>query len=159
MSRLRLTIAALVLGSTAALTGCAADVPMEPAVDANNPACADVTVRLPDTVASLKQRTTNAQATGAWGNPAEVLLRCGIEPSGPTEDSCINVNGVDWIVDESRAPMYRFEAYGRSPGIEVIVNGDRVSGTDAVIDLGAVVKVLPQTRQCLSVDDTYNLEG
>ncbi|QIK62169.1 DUF3515 domain-containing protein [Leucobacter viscericola] len=139
------------------LTGCAGEVPMEPAKDANNPACADVTVRLPKTVAGLDKRTTNAQATGAWGDPPSVQLKCGIKPSGPTTDSCVNVNGVDWIIDESAAPIYRFEAYGRTPGLEVFVDSKKVSGTDVVTDLSAVAKQLPQERKCTSLTDGLGL--
>ncbi|RZT64749.1 uncharacterized protein DUF3515 [Leucobacter luti] len=130
---------------------------MHPAEDANNPACADVIVRLPDTVAEQKKRTTNAQATGAWGEEAAVQLVCGIEPSGPTTDTCVNVNGVDWVIDESSAPIYRFEAYGRSPGLAVYVDGEQVSGTDVVVDLSAVAKELPQERKCTSLGDTLDL--
>lgn len=141
--------AALALG----LAGCAGDVPMQAAEGANDPACADVIVRLPDTVAGLERRTTNAQATGAWGDPSGVELRCGIEPSGPTTEMCVNVDGVDWIIDESNAPIYRFEAYGRSPGLEVYVDNRLASGSSTTLDLGAVAKLLPQTRQCTSVTD------
>ncbi|MBK0421105.1 DUF3515 domain-containing protein [Leucobacter sp. CSA2] len=130
---------------------------MKPAVDAENPDCANVVVRLPKTVGGLEKRTTNAQSTGAWGDPAAVLLYCGIEPSGPTTDSCVNVNGVDWIIDESKAPLYRFEAYGRSPGLEVVVDSRKSSGTEAVVDLSAVAKELPQTRKCTSLSDTFDI--
>ena len=143
------------------LSACAGIVPMEAAPEANDPACADVIVRLPDTVAELGKRETNAQSTGAWGEPASVLLRCGIEPSGPTPLPCVNVNGIDWIRDDSAAPIYRFEAYGRQPGLEVIVNAESdppVSGTSALIDLGTAVSVLPQTRECLSLSDSYDFE-
>lgn len=142
---------------TASLTGCAGDHPMSPADDANDPACADVIVRLPDTVAGLERRTTNAQSTGAWGDPVGVELTCGIEPSGPTTDDCVNVNGIDWIIDRSAAPLYRFEAYGRSPGLQVVVDSERASGTETVIDLAGAVKVLPQERQCTSLADTLDL--
>lgn len=130
---------------------------MDPAVDAENPACANVIVRLPQIVGGMEKRTTNAQSTGAWGDPASVLLYCGIEPSGPTTDTCVNVNGVDWIIDESQAPLYRFEAYGRSPGLEVIVDSEKVSGTEVTVDLSAVAKELPQERQCTSVSDTFDI--
>ncbi|GAA1795127.1 DUF3515 family protein [Leucobacter iarius] len=130
---------------------------MDPAKDANNPRCADVTVRLPATIGDFEKRTTNAQSTGAWGDPAAVLLRCGIESTGPTTLECVAVDGVDWIIDRSRAPLYRFEAYGRSPGLEVIVDSKKASGTEAVQELGAVAKLLPQTRKCSSVSDTLDL--
>ena len=140
-----------------ALSGCTTDVPMEPAADANNPACADVIVRLPSTVDGKDRRYTNAQSTGAWGDPASVLLYCGIEPSGPTTDSCVSVNGVDWIIDDSRAPLFRFEAYGRSPGVEVIVNFDEgVSGTNVITELSGSVSKLPQQRKCTSIADTID---
>ncbi|PRI11696.1 hypothetical protein B4915_04410 [Leucobacter massiliensis] len=130
---------------------------MDAAPGANDPACADVIVRLPSTVAELPKRTTNAQATGAWGDPAAVQLQCGIEPSGPTTDSCVNVNGVDWIIDDSAAPIYRFEAYGRDPGLVVFVDSEQVSGTEAVLDLSAVVQLLPQERKCTALSDSLEL--
>lgn len=130
---------------------------MQAAKDANNPACADVIVRLPDSVDGLERRYTNAQATGAWGDPASVLLYCGIEPSGPTTDSCVSVNGIDWIMDESRAPLYRFAAYGRSPGLEVVIDASKnVSGTNVISDLGYAVSQLPQERKCTSVRDSFD---
>ncbi|MCW2288032.1 DUF3515 family protein [Leucobacter luti] len=141
----------------ASLTACAGQVPMRPADDANNPACADVIVRLPETVAEQQKRSTNAQATGAWGENAAVQLVCGVEPTGPTTDTCVNVNGVDWVIDESEAPIYRFEAYGRSPGLAVYVDGEQVSGTEVVVDLSAVAKELPQERQCTSLSDTLDI--
>lgn len=147
---------AAVLG-TAVLSGCAGQVPMTPAADSNNPACADVVVRLPDTVAEQKKRSTNAQGTGAWGDKAAVQLVCGVEPTGPTTDDCVNVNGVDWVIDRSNAPIYRFEAYGRDPGLAVFVDSEQVSGTEVTVDLGAVVKQLPQTRQCTSLADTLDI--
>lgn len=150
----------VVLGAIAVtVAGCTAAVPMEAAPEANDPACAQVTVRLPEAVDGQAKRETNAQATGAWGEPASILLRCGIEPSGPTALPCLNVNGVDWIRDDSQAPLYRFEAYGREPGVEVIVDADAqppVSGTNALVDLGDAVSVLPQTRQCSSLTDSYD---
>lgn len=130
---------------------------MEPAPYANDPACADVIVRLPDEVAGEKRRYTNAQSTGAWGSPANILLYCGTELSVPTTDDCVSVNGVDWVIDRSNAPMYRFDAYGRNPGLHVIVNGDAVSGTETVLALRQVVEMLPQERQCVSLVDEWEL--
>lgn len=140
------------------LTACAATVPMEPAEDANSPACAGVTVRLPEQVAGLDRRDTNAQATGAWGDSAAVQLVCGEEPSGPTTDQCVTVNDVDWVINDSAAPIYRFEAYGREPGLAVYVDSEVVSGTDAVLDLSAVARHLPQTRKCTAVSDSFEIQ-
>lgn len=144
---------------TVSLAGCfSSPVPMEPAPNANDPACAEVTIRLPSEVAGLERRSTDAQATGAWGNPEGVLLYCGIEPSGPTTDSCVNLNGIDWIVDNTNDPLYRFEAYGRNPGLQVIVHSELASGTGALLDLNQVVSYLPQERECLSLTDTLELD-
>lgn len=145
----------------AALTATACSAPtvaMDPAVNANDPACAETIVRLPDVVADLDRRRTNAQSTGAWGSPESVLLYCGIEPSGPTTDSCVNLNGIDWIIDRSNEPLYRFEAYGRNPGLQVIVDSEQVSGTAALMDLTLAVSMLPQERQCVALTDTLELE-
>lgn len=147
------TVVLVAVAAAAVLTGCAGDVPMEPAVNSNDPACANVIVRLPDTVADLPLRHTNAQSTGAWGDPAAVLLSCGIVPSGPTIDDCVAVDGIDWIIDRSQAPLFRFEAYGREPGLEVIIDSERVSGTTVVTELSSIAKLLPQTRQCSAVTD------
>lgn len=140
------------------LAGCAPTVPMEPAEGSNDPACADVTVRLPSTVSGLEKRTTNAQATGAWGDPIGVELRCGVPTSGPTTDMCVSVKGVDWIIDDSEAPLYRFEAYGRSPGLEVFVNSEIASGTMVTTDLANVAKMLPQVRECTGYDESRSVE-
>jgi len=146
------------MGLSFGLAGCAQTVPMEPAEGANDPACADVIVRLPDTVAELDRRTTNAQSTGAWGSPVGVELRCGVPTSGPTTEMCVSVKGVDWIIDESEAPLYRFEAYGRTPGLEVFVNSEIASGTLVATDLTNVAQMLPQTRQCTGYDDSRKVE-
>lgn len=137
----------------ALLTGCAQAVPFDAAPDAANTACADVVVRLPDTVAEQAQRETNAQGTGAWGTPAAVLLRCGVTPPGPTEDRCVSVDGVDWVIDETDAPRFRFTTYGRTPAVEVIVDNDVVSGTSAITDLSRAVSAIPADGACTTVDD------
>lgn len=156
----RTLVTATLAGLTAPLlAGCGApQVSMEPAPLANDPACADVIVRLEglDDVAGHERRGTNAQSTGAWGNPAAVLLVCGIEPMGPTTLPCVNVNGIDWVIDDSNKPMYRFEAYGRYPGLEVIVDGDNASGTEALLELGQATAQLPQERQCTDLMDTLD---
>lgn len=138
------------------LSGCAGTVPMHAAPDANNPACADVTVRLPQKVANLDKQQTNAQATGAWGEDGGVQLVCGEKPQGPTTKTCVNVDGVDWVIDDTKKPIYRFIAYGRTPGLSVYVNSEKASGTEAVVDLGPAVSQLPQKRKCLDVQDTLN---
>ncbi|HXH33242.1 MAG TPA: DUF3515 family protein [Plantibacter sp.] len=154
MSPIRALLAsALAVAATLALAGCAPSVALEAADDANNPQCAEVTVRLPDVVAELPERTTDAQATGAWGDPASVLLHCGVAIPGPTTQQCQSVNGVDWIIDDSDAPNYRFTTFGRTPAIEVVLDGDAVASSTVLADLAPSVSVLPITGKCTALGD------
>lgn len=132
---------------------------MTPAEDATNPSCADVIVRL-KTVTNIdghERRTTDAQATGAWGNPAAILLRCGVPVPGPSTMQCATVKGVDWLRDISEAPNYIFTTYGRDPAVQVIVNGEEASGTEALIALSNSVGSIPATRACTNPDDVLNV--
>lgn len=144
------------------VTGCSQAVSLSPAADANNPACADVIVRLPETVADKPKRETNAQATGAWGSPSAVILHCGVAVPGPTTDACISLNGVDWIADESDAEndTYRYTTYGREPAVEVVINADAqtggVSGTTALIDLTGAVSAIPTTTACVGAEEVLD---
>ncbi|RNE58507.1 DUF3515 family protein [Cryobacterium tepidiphilum] len=158
--RIRLPRSRRFLGSTlvvtagaAALTGCTAAVPLEPAPQAASTACADVVVHLPTSVAGQAERETNAQGTGAWGDPATVLLHCGVDIPGPTTLPCVNINGVDWINDDSDAPRIRITTYGRTPAVEVVVDTTKVSWSTAAVDLAGTAKVIPQSKACTSIDD------
>lgn len=150
-------LASLIVGAAlvSALTACSTTVSLEPAADANAPACADVTVRLPDTVDGQKRRWTDAQATGAWGDPAAIILACGVTPPGPTEARCITVGGVDWVIDESQAPQYRVTTYGRTPAVELLIDNEVVS-SNAVLDrLAPVVSGATTTdAACISTGET-----
>lgn len=142
-----LLAAALTIG-TLALSGCTATVSLDPAADANNPACADVVVRLPDTIDSLQQRQTNSQSTSAWGNPASVIFRCGLEPVSVSQLACVTTSDIDWLVDESNKPSYRFVSFGRTPAVEVIVDSTKVSGVTTLDELSSAVGQIPATKRC-----------
>lgn len=139
---------------TASLTACATTVSLQPAPDSNDPVCADVSVRLPATVDGEQRRWTDAQATGAWGDPTAVILACGVTPPGPTEARCITVGGVDWVVDESEAPRYRVTTYGRTPAIEVFIDNEIVS-SNAVLDrLAPIVSgAIVADNACIETSD------
>lgn len=127
---------------------------MEPAPGADDPACAEVTAVLPGTLAGEPRRWTDAQATGAWGDPAAVLLTCGVEPLGPTTLPCRTVNGVDWVIDESEAPRYRVTSFGRVPAVEVYLDNDAVPSADVLEGLSAIVSRLPTDGAgCLARED------
>jgi hypothetical protein len=132
------------------LTGCAATVNLEPAEDSNNPGCAEVMVRLPSQLGGLQERYTNAQATAAWGDPAAVLLRCGLEPVEVSTLPCVSAAGIDWLVDDSLAPSYRFISYARFPAVEVVVDSDNASGITSLEGIAGAVAQLPATKACLA---------
>jgi len=141
--------------TAAALSGCAPTIDLAPAAHAGDPRCADVTVRLPDTVAGLAKRETNAQATGAWGDPAAVLLRCGVADPGPTTLPCVTALGIDWVVDASDQKAISYTTFGRDPAIQVVVNHKAVSDSTVLADLKPAVTVIPQKHKCLDTSDTF----
>ncbi|GAA1832887.1 DUF3515 family protein [Agromyces salentinus] len=154
LRRVRLTGAALAsVAAVIVLAGCSPIVNLQAGPESADTACAEVVVLLPDTVAEQPQRETDAQGTGAWGEPASVLLRCGVPPLGPTTDRCVSVDGIDWVIDESQAPKYLFTTYGRTPAVEVLVDNDVVSGTTALADLSGAVGKIPADGGCTSVED------
>lgn len=138
------------------LSGCTPAVNLVPAEGANNPTCADVIVRLPDTVAGLPRRSTNAQSTGAWGNPAGVILRCGVETPGPSALPCITVDGIDWLRDDSNDPSFLFVTFGRTPAVEVIIDATAASGEPTLSDLSSAVGQIPHTAVCQDSVTTGN---
>lgn len=149
MSRIRtVRLAAALLVTGLALSGCASTVSLQPAPDANDPACAEITAFLPGTLAGEKRRWTDAQATGAWGDPAAIIVSCGVEAPAASELPCQTVDGVDWLVDDTDAPNYRFTTFGREPAVEVYVDYDVVSSFDALSGLSALVTKLDRTAEC-----------
>ena len=135
------------------LSGCATAVNLEAAEDANNPACAEVMVRLPEALGEHQKRFTNSQATAAWGDPAAVLLRCGLPQVTVSELPCVTAGDFDWLVDESQAPSYRFISYATNPAVEVIVDSDVASGVTSLESLEAAVSVLEQTKRCTVIEN------
>lgn len=153
----RATCAVLLTAVLAAtLGGCASIVPLEPADDANNPGCADVIVRLPDTVANLPRRETNAQATGAWGAPTSVLLYCGVEVPSASTFTCVEVDGISWLRNDEHADenLYTFRLYGREPAIDVVIDNEEVGSFPALSDLGRAVSFTrPNGHECVGIED------
>ena len=91
-----------------------------------------------------------AQATGAWGDPVTVILACGVTVPGPSTLECQTVEGVDWLIDDSEAPRYRFTTYGRAPAVEVYLDYDpeRTSSADILRALAPAVSQLPVHSTC-----------
>ena len=137
--------------SDAFLTGCAPTVVLDPAADANNPECAEIIVRLPDTLADQPKRAVNAQSTAAWGEPVAVILRCGLEPVEVSSLPCVSASDVDWLIDDSNAPSFRFISYARTPATEVIVDSTVVAGITVLEQLAGSVGVLEPSKRCTEI--------
>jgi hypothetical protein len=149
----------MLLAVAGLLSGCATTVSLEPAEDADNPLCAEVTVRLPASVDGQSRRWTDAQATAAWGDPTTILLTCGVTPPGPSTLRCETVSGVDWIIDESDAPQFRVTTFGRTPAVQLYFDtevGDGAQGVSsrAVLEqLSPFVSNLPVDGECVDRED------
>jgi hypothetical protein len=150
MRKTHLRLAMLTVGVTL-LTGCAPTVVLDPAADANNPECAEIIVRLPDTLADQPKRSVNAQSTAAWGEPVAVILRCGLEPVEVSALPCVSASEVDWLVDDSNSPSFRFVTYARSPATEVIIDSTVVAGVTVLEQLAASVGVLEASKRCTEI--------
>ncbi|GAB2695611.1 DUF3515 family protein [Thalassiella azotivora] len=137
--------------ATAALAGCGTTVVVEAAPSATDPACAQVLAALTgaDELAGRERHEVSAQAAAAWGDPP-VVMRCGVEPPGPSTDGCVEAGGVDWVsrVDEATGGAV-YTTYGRVPAVEVRVPEATARGLDAVLgELAGAVADLEQTRRC-----------
>jgi hypothetical protein len=153
-----LRLAAAVPLLAVALLGCAPVVALPTADYANDPGCAAVTVRLPDDVAGLKSRQTDAQATGAWGDDPSVVLTCGVQVPGPSTLPCLLYEGIFWLRDDSDSDRTVFTTYGRDPAIQIAIKVGAFSSDGIVLgELTTAVSFLPQNgRECLDLDDTVS---
>ena len=139
------------VAAAAALTACTPTVHVEPAADANDPLCAEVSVRLPKVIGELDRVWTDAQATAAWGDPTTVIFSCGFETPTASTLQCVTFDGVDWLVDDADYPKLRLTTFGRTPAAQAYVDTTQISG-DAVLEaLSLPASRLPQSRKCTSV--------
>jgi len=157
--RPRLAAAAVLLLGSALLGGCSSTVHLEPAADANNPLCAEVTVSLQSltSLAGQDRRWTDAQATAAWGTPdSAILLTCGLAKPAPTSElQCVTLEGVDWLVDSSDTPKLRLTTYGREPAVQMYIDTAVVSSNDVISDrnlVGAITSI-PADGNCTAPDE------
>jgi hypothetical protein len=141
-----------------ALAACSPVVDVTAAQDAANPDCAPMMVALPDAIGDAGLRKTNSQATAAWGDPSQVILRCGVNVPGPTTDRCVSVNGVDWVIKEGDS-AWTLTTFGRVPATEILLTKDQetVSSATVLADLSAAVAKIPATGNCVGQEDLQNL--
>jgi hypothetical protein len=147
--------AAVVLVAALALSGCAAGpVALTAAENAADPRCADISVRLPEVIDELEQRETNAQATSAWGDPAAILLRCGLEPVAASPLPCVQVEDVFWL-REGEEGTVTFTTFGREPAVQVVVDREQTTPGLVLFELRAVLSYTDATGQeCSDVEDS-----
>ena len=134
------------------LTACTPLVSLEAAEDANDPACAEISVRVPDAIGPHDRKYTNAQATAAWGDPTAIIYRCGLEPVQASTLPCVTAGGVDWLIDDSQAPSFRFITFGRSPATEIIVDSEQASGITTLEELATAVSAIPAEKFCTVIE-------
>ncbi|MGM1016113.1 MAG: DUF3515 domain-containing protein [Actinomycetota bacterium] len=154
----RLLRAGTLLLTALALAACSPAVHLEPADEANDPLCAEVTVRLANatSVADQERRWTDAQATAAWGDPVSIILSCGLAAPAPTSElQCVTLEGVDWLVDTSETPMLRVTTYGRDPAAQIYMDTSVVSSNDVLSSqaIASAVSTLPQDGRCTAPDE------
>ncbi len=134
------------------LSGCTPLVSLEAAEDANDPACAEISVRVPDQIGPHDRKYTNAQATAAWGDPTAIIYRCGLPTTEVSSLPCVTAGGVDWLIDDSKAPSFRFITYGRTPATEVIVDAENASGITTLEELAPAVGSIPANKFCTVIE-------
>jgi hypothetical protein len=145
------------LAAGAALVGCTAPVVVEPAPMASDPVCAFVLQAAPEELGALARRPTTSQSSRAWGAQEPIVLRCGVNPPGPTTQRCLRVTGdhgevVDWVVREEDG-TWTFVTYGRHPAVEVTIPRgaapDAAGGAAPLAELAPAVSRTAVERSCL----------
>lgn len=146
-------IAIAVAGATASiavLTGCSPIANVQAADDAGNPVCAEMMVLLPPEIADQQKRQTNSQATAVWGNPSQLVLRCGVTPPPPSTDPCVTVNGVDWLASEGEE-NWTLTTYGRIPATELLFDPNVIPSSTVLASLASAASKIPAQRSCTDV--------
>ncbi len=100
------------------MSGCSSAPEVTAAPQSSAPVCS--ALAWPSSVSGRTRTATRPDApwAAAWGDPA-LIARCGLDPLGPTTDSCVTVDGVDWVVREL-SDGGAATTYGRDPAVEVL---------------------------------------
>lgn len=141
---------------TVLLTGCAPIANVQAADDAANPLCAEMMVVLPHEISDQQKRQTNSQATAVWGNPSQLVLRCGVTPPPPSTDPCVTVNGVDWLAKEGKT-TWTLTTYGRVPATELVFDPQVIPSSTVLATLSSAASKIPAERNCTSVSKSEDI--
>lgn len=156
-STARTTIQALLTACVLSLTlvACSSPVTIPPAQHAPAAECAVVIVNLPDTLEGQPSRSTTSQSTAAWGDPAVLLFRCGLEMPVASDEVCFEAGGIDWLSLADDEGNYRFISYGRDPAVELIISADtQLNNRAALEELSEAVGLLTQYHYCSTLSET-----
>ena len=161
---LRAVVVLAVVGASAlaVASGRGPDVAAAPAGSA--PACRALLPTLPATLGSENRRERVELAVPgavAWrGGGLSVVLRCGVLPPGPSPQRCVTVGGtggreVDWLLDRQNERAARLVTYGRTPAVEVTVDGAGAGPAvgDVLAELVPALDALPRDRRCRGPED------
>lgn len=156
----RLTALAALGAAGLALTACGSIADVEAAPHAADPDCAPVMIALPDSIGEADQRETNAQATAAFGEPSQAVVRCGVEPPGPSSEHCVSADGVDWLAVEEDGATWRLISYGREPAVEVLIDTEEISSSSVMLAMARPAKRIEADDRCPSVEQSIeDVEG
>lgn len=134
------------------ISGCGSTATVEAAPNAANPDCAEVMLTVPEVLGDHELRPTTSQGTAVWGEPSQVVMRCGVVPPGPSPEHCVGADGVDWLALEEDEQTWRLVTYGRDPAVEVLLNLDQVASSTAMLGLAPAVQRVEQTRACTTTE-------
>lgn len=118
--------------------------------------CTRVVDGLPAELMGMKRDSLKGAGVAGWGD-GSIVLRCGVEPLAPTINTCMNVNGTDWVLDEERAEregVRVLTTYGRVPAVEIAFAQSNQSAGDALIAIDRSVRAIPQRSKCIGLGDT-----
>jgi hypothetical protein len=150
---MRRSLPLLVAGLAVAAAGCSAPVVVEAAPYAADPRCAGVMLGIPDEVGGLARQETSSQATAAYGEESRIIVRCGVEVPGPSEDRCVAIDtpaaSADWLIVEED-DVWRATSFGRDPAMEVVIPKIRADQ--------AVGELLAQLSPSATLADRNGLE-
>jgi hypothetical protein len=140
--RPRLTLAAVAL----LLAACSSAPSQAPR--AADPACTKALRAAPATVLGTGRAPLGVSGALAWGDP-HIVMRCGLEPLGPTTAQCLTVNGHDWVLADPDADPVVFTTFGTDPAVDVAVPRSYQQPSGALVDLAPVAAALPENgRSC-----------
>jgi uncharacterized protein DUF3515 len=109
----------------------------------------------PDTVLGKNRDPVDGPGAASWGDTS-IVLRCGVTPPPPTPNLCMNVDGVDWVLNKKRDmhdERVALTTYGRVPAVELTVARAVGHHGGALTTVNHLLDAVPQARKCTSLAD------